>query len=720
MPNIRKRRFPYTTVACANCQRRKTKCSGEKPCKSCSDSGVSCVYERSSRFRSGSGSGARPCLITTSGRHGREKSLTQPPQPSSSDYYLRLAEKRLIALSPEQSDSRQDCPIEVHTVGASSVRRLVEHRRRGSPGGVLAVFDTRTWVNILRKYNEEVGLQYPFVDLDELKRDICNLATSPSSRHERQNEEEEMAAAQGLNQFHPESPNEQICILILTIIATLAEYDATKLANPIVEDVFKDVAIKTQLKSVNESDLSLLILISIYFFLSDREILAWRGIGNVLRLIQELNSTNRESSSGFALSSNQSTQVNEKLFWSAYTLDRRWSFGTNLPFAIQDSDIHSVPRFEDGSLSSVYMRQMILFCGIASEVRNWLAPNHGHGAAKSPLLTGDSTCDFLNFRVIQWQQNLPECIRFMGIQETFDSRRENRGEYKLRLTVYLRANLMRTVIYRKWASRTDLSSHTTTANTMREIAQDTVRVLVKLARETDIYRSQQRTFNHFLETALSSLLLTLCSAESIGSRNRSSESFHNPTRKSCLHDIRSAMELVAQLSVSSPITLRLQEKLKGIRGVLEEIEARDYASPSDSTTIQNRWDLSEADGLEHSTTQEGDIHPPTLTSPEDSQTAGLHNGRTPQIVRTPQPPSLESLFTSVGDYDSMSNPAIRPVSLRGTAEDEQGGDQIEPRVGWLPSDMYTPQAVDCAIDDFYLQRYPELGDMLKDYESFTF
>jgi hypothetical protein len=308
----------------------------------------------------------------------------------------------------------------------------------------------------------------------------------------------------------------------------------------------------------------------------------------------------------------------------------------------------------------------------------------------------------------------------MGIQESFDSKRENRGEYKLRLTVYLRANLMRTVIYRKWASRTDLSSHTATANTMREIAQDTVRVLVKLARETDIYRSQQRTFNHFLETALSSLLLTLCSAESIGSRNRGSGSFHNPARRSCLHDIRSAMELVAQLSVTSPITLRLQEKLKGIRGVLEEIEARDYASPSDSTTIQNRWDLSEADDLDQSATQEGDLHPPALTSPEGSQAIRLPNGRTPQIVRTPQPPSLESLFTSVGDYDSMSNPAIRPVSLKGTAEDEQGGDQIEPRVGWLPSDMYTPQAMDCAIDDFYLQRYPELGDMLRDYESFTF
>lgn len=28
-----------------------------------------------------------------------------------------------------------------------------------------------------------------------------------------------------------------------------------------------------------------------------------------------------------------------KLFWSIYVLDRRWSFGTGLPFALQDADI---------------------------------------------------------------------------------------------------------------------------------------------------------------------------------------------------------------------------------------------------------------------------------------------------------------------------------------------------------------------------------------------
>ena len=33
-----------------------------------------------------------------------------------------------------------------------------------------------------------------------------------------------------------------------------------------------------------------------------------------------------------------------RLFWSIYCLDRRWSFGTGMPFAMQDADIDpSIP-----------------------------------------------------------------------------------------------------------------------------------------------------------------------------------------------------------------------------------------------------------------------------------------------------------------------------------------------------------------------------------------
>jgi hypothetical protein len=28
-----------------------------------------------------------------------------------------------------------------------------------------------------------------------------------------------------------------------------------------------------------------------------------------------------------------------RVFWSVYALDRRWSFGTGMPFAFQDADI---------------------------------------------------------------------------------------------------------------------------------------------------------------------------------------------------------------------------------------------------------------------------------------------------------------------------------------------------------------------------------------------
>lgn len=34
-----------------------------------------------------------------------------------------------------------------------------------------------------------------------------------------------------------------------------------------------------------------------------------------------------------------------RLFWSIYVLDRRWSFGTGMPFALQDFDIDpKLPR----------------------------------------------------------------------------------------------------------------------------------------------------------------------------------------------------------------------------------------------------------------------------------------------------------------------------------------------------------------------------------------
>lgn len=50
-----------------------------------------------------------------------------------------------------------------------------------------------------------------------------------------------------------------------------------------------------------------------------------------------------------------------KIFWTIYVLDRRWSFGTGMPFAIQDADIDpslpepvsTEPRTPGGSADSM-------------------------------------------------------------------------------------------------------------------------------------------------------------------------------------------------------------------------------------------------------------------------------------------------------------------------------------------------------------------------------
>lgn len=77
---------------------------------------------------------------------------------------------------------------------------------------------------------------------------------------------------------------------------------------------------------------------SIYYFMTDRESLAWRNIGSVIRMLQELGYHNCADLQ-HRFKSRGAREKAKKVLWSAYMLDRRWSFGTGLPFAIHDSDI---------------------------------------------------------------------------------------------------------------------------------------------------------------------------------------------------------------------------------------------------------------------------------------------------------------------------------------------------------------------------------------------
>ncbi|KAH6603738.1 fungal specific transcription factor domain-containing [Trichoderma cornu-damae] len=428
------------------------------------------------------------------------------------------------------------------------LERLLFHRANRTPGNVLTYIENDRWISIIAFYEEEIGIQYPFLNLEELRREITEAEPMDSLDD---------------HLLQPKSPSdpkadrsqiEDIAIHILAIISIFSDAQAIGIASPWVEDTYASTVARSQLQSVvNAADLCLLILAAMFFFHSDREVLAWRGIGNVLRLLQE--NSSRNSGDLSLQAGSQIAAAGEKLYWCVYTLDRRWSFGTDLPFAVHDTEIDRHPMLDNDTASASYVMSMVSYCRISSDVRKWLLESTSGSAS-------DLTRDFLDFRVVQWKRNLPIKLQY-DTSKKYDPSREDRGEYRIRLLLYLRANQMRIIIHRTSANR--LASNIldpSTVNVLAEVSHDTIRTLVRLADETDIYHAQHKTYNHFLESALSSILLVL------GSIN------DDANRASGLQDAFDAVELIQRLSLTSPVSQRLLERLRNIHEAMDSFRAR--------------------------------------------------------------------------------------------------------------------------------------------------
>ncbi|KAF4959000.1 hypothetical protein FSARC_10869 [Fusarium sarcochroum] len=387
------------------------------------------------------------------------------------DDFVRLTEHQFAQASQEQSDN----PNANHASDGFVSRELHMLSAQGniSPREALEALDESFWCRVLRIYEEEVGMMYPFLDINQLSNEVLNKERRPYFDRPPS------------GSLHSEGV-ENIAFLVLAIVSSFEGSKAVEIVNPVVEEAFVSMIPKIHLQSPRLSDLTLMVLI------------------------------------------------------------------------------------DDSSHSLAYLKEMVSFCSIASDVRSYFL-----GTLASKLPDSGSTQDYLQFRVVQWQQNLPHRLHFNGVEDQLDLTTEKRGDYKLRLMLYLRANQMRTIILRKAANRLG-SNNIDTSNfqVMIQVARDSIQVLARLARDTDIYHAQHKTFNHFLETALSSLLLVTCYAGSDQS-------------KACLEDVVTATQLIHRLATESLITRRLRDKLQSIRKATDELRSQrctgNMAGTEDST-----------------------------------------------------------------------------------------------------------------------------------------
>lgn len=115
---------------------------------------------------------------------------------------------------------------------------------------------------------------------------------------------------------------------------------------------------------------------------------------------------------------------------------------------------------------------------------------------------------YLDYQVLQWQNTIPDSLRFYPTVDIPDTGPPSRAQRRLQVLLYLRMNQMRILIYRPVLhSVTSIMENRRYARVVVEVAKDTIRVLSRLNQTTDIYRAQQVCFNHFLVSALAALFL---------------------------------------------------------------------------------------------------------------------------------------------------------------------------------------------------------------------
>jgi hypothetical protein len=140
-------------------------------------------------------------------------------------------------------------------------------------------------------------------------------------------------------------------------------------------------------------------------------------------------------------------------------------------------------------------------------------------------------------------------------------------------------NQLRILIYRPVLhSAASIAEDKGHAQTVVDVAKDTVRILTRLNQTSDIYRTQQITFNYFLVAALAVLFLAVCHAP-------------NEFNRQVRDEFYLALDLVNGFSTKSYVSKRLWKTIKGLRqlgerlGVLERPYGPDANDPHSTAAV---------------------------------------------------------------------------------------------------------------------------------------
>ncbi|KAJ5103553.1 hypothetical protein N7532_004082 [Penicillium argentinense] len=581
------KRARYTQIACNECKRRKLKCSGGTTCTRCIRDKVTCVYATNRvlsqpgefkdarvgpRFRAmdeqlqalqwqiqnlssrliklesaSPQSAATPKSSDASGMH---RILNAPKSPSyigptSAEFGLRRP------LNSTRIDNEEHLADDTEMSATASP--VVSGREDASFPGNAMTLGLADALRLVQVYEDSVGIMYPCVDLDSVR--VYLREYYRSNGIDVISSTSESLAQDSPDQVWFTARDIQVLKIILATALLAESHGRSEFAAQLADSVEDRFAPRFKVAEVDMKEILIMTLLSVFHSYRDDEVISWRLIRCASSAAMELGLHRQETwqRTGGVFPGELAWTWAKRLFWCIYVLDRKWSFGTGLPFGIQDVDIDTnLPEPGD---STPYLTCMISHARLSTKIwgliMNW--PN------RSRVATSDQ-CAYLDTQVQQWIWSIPHELRFdlsqqqESIVRTEDSPQKDRLMI-LQVLLALQGNQLRILVYRQnLLSSENIVEDPQSASTAVETAKRTIHILQHFSGVSQTYFKRPEPFNYFLISALAALFLAVLHAP-------------NTFRRVCRPEFYTAVELVRRSATQARTSRRLQKIIRSLKQI---------------------------------------------------------------------------------------------------------------------------------------------------------
>lgn len=277
--------------------------------------------------------------------------------PTSANFNLDIARTTLHKLGYSNMDSSTDGghtgPDDTPAVSPAAIapRTMESLSSSTRPIDPLWEFEKEEMIRLCRVHEEEIGIMYPVIQIESVINHVKFLcswkdAVKKNFGQPTQGQGDGIADTKSL-----------LLKIVLCIGLVIEEHGTSERATRLFESMRPRLERMVITDPSEVANLPILALVAGYRFLTNDEILSWRIIGMVARHCIELGLHRRETIMRIKDETERRDAIHT--FWTAYILDRRWAFGTGLPYVLQDGDIDSqLPGPVSNHLLPVSFRQL--------------------------------------------------------------------------------------------------------------------------------------------------------------------------------------------------------------------------------------------------------------------------------------------------------------------------------------------------------------------------